>query len=300
MAFQDRNSRTLHLPDGRKVGLAEYGAEDGRPVLALHGAPACRLMFAIADEEARRAGLRLIAPDRPGYGLTPPDEKPTLASRTDWLAAIVDVLGLDRFAILAVSGGGPYATALASRLQTRITALALVSPMGPAADYLATPLAREAPIPFLQRRFFVHLPRRWFFPALGRTAVRLYMTPRNGLLTNVPRLIRDPDAGILERPLVREVMGAMTREAFRTGAEGGISDMMIYAARWDVPLSSITAPSILWQGTADRIVPVAAAYHLAHSIPGCHLRRIGEAGHFWVFEHVGAVCEELAGMIANG
>lgn len=299
MAFEDRNSRTLCLPDGRRVGLAEYGAPDGAPVLALHGAPACRLMFAIADREARSVGLRLIAPDRPGYGLTPADEAPTLAKRTDWLVAIADTLGLDRFAILAVSGGGPYAAALASRLGRRITAMVLVSPMGPAADYLATPLAREAPIPFLQRRFFVHLPRRWFFPALGRTAVRLYMTPRRGLLTNVPRLIRDPDAGILDRPLIRDVMGAMTREAFRTGAHGGISDMMIYGAPWNVSLQEISAPSVLWQGTADRIVPVAAAYHLAHSIPGCRLIRIGDAGHFWVFEHVEEVCVELARLIVN-
>ena len=300
MCDGDPQSRVLQLADGRSVGIAEYGAPDGHPVLALHGAPACRLMYAIADDAARRAGLRLFAPDRPGYGLTPPDDNPTLASRTEWLVRIADALGLDRFALLAISGGGPYATALASRLGNRVTALALVSPMGPVADDMASPAASLTLLTFLQRHFFLALPRRWFFPALGRAAVWVYTASNRGGLANLPRLIGDPDAGILDKPGVREVMVAMTREALRNGAAGAIADLQIYSRPWQVDYSGITAPAILWLGLADRIVPVAAALHLAECIPGCRLVRFEQAGHFFVFGQLDSLCAALHGAIETG
>lgn len=290
-------SRLIDVPGFGRAAFAEFGDPEGFPVLALHGAPACGLMFALADEEARLTGLRLIAPDRPGYAGTPVDTTPTLASRTRWHAAIADALELDRFAILAISGGGPYATALASHLGPRIAALALVSPMGPVADYMATPLGRSAPMPFLQRRFFIHLPRRFFFPALGQFAVGVYTSANWRALGNVPRLIGEPDAGILDVPRIRDVMVAMTNEALLRGADGGIADMQVYSRPWDVDFARICAPAMLWQGMADRIVPVGPALHLAKSIPTCELIAIEGAGHFWVFEHVTEVCNSLRELI---
>src|SRR5690606_4160388 len=95
---------------------------------------ASRLMYEVSDDSARANGLNLICPDRPGYGLSPPDEQPTLTKRAEQLEAIADHLGLERFALVAVSGGAPYAVALASRVGERVSAMALVSPMGPLAD----------------------------------------------------------------------------------------------------------------------------------------------------------------------
>lgn len=141
----------LQLPGFGKIGVATYGDPGGHPVLAFHGTPASRLMYRKGDAAARRLGFRLIAPDRPGYGLTPIDDGPTLASRTDMHVALADTLGLDRLSLLGVSGGAPYATALASRLKDRIATLALVSPMGPVADYVA---AGQPKLPLLQRQFF--------------------------------------------------------------------------------------------------------------------------------------------------
>ena len=292
----ERAAQVLSLPDGSRVGIADYGAPDGAPVLALHGAPASRLMFSVADVAACAANFRIIAPDRPGYGLTDVDRNPTLDRRAEWLEKVADALGLDRFAILAISGGGPYATALASRLGNRVTALALVSPMGPIADVMATTPANRPAVPFLQRRFFLHLPRRWIFPPLARLAARIFMASPRGFVGGFPRLIGDPDAHILRKPHIREAMLAMTREALRDGAEGGIADLRIYGAPWNIDIARITAPAMLWQGTADRIVPVAAALHLARLIPGCRLMRLEGAGHFWVFDHMTEVFAGLRAM----
>ncbi len=69
-AGSDRTSRTVRLADGRRIGYAEYGDPQGASVLAIHGTPGSRFMFALTDKAARERGLRIFAPERPGYGLS--------------------------------------------------------------------------------------------------------------------------------------------------------------------------------------------------------------------------------------
>jgi len=287
---------TVLLPDGHRVSYAIYGAPDGHPVLALHGAPACRLMFAFADEQARRKGLKLIAPDRPGYADTTPDRNPALMARARWLIAFADALQLDRFALLGISGGAPYAVAVAAALRERVQGLALVSPMGPAADYAASAEGRVNPIPFLQRRFFLHLgQRRWLTgPGAGLLASIARRSART-LMARSASLAGAADAAILRKPHVMAGLAQMTAEAFRNGGHGGASDLFVYGQPWGVEYAAIRAPCILWQGTKDTIVPLAAARFLADRIPGCRYVQLPGAGHFWVIEHIPDVLEAVAG-----
>ena len=85
--------RILGLADGRRVACAEYGDIGGLPVLALHGTPGSRLMFALADRAARDRGIRLIAPERPGYGLSDYRRSETLAQIAEDLSAVADEIG---------------------------------------------------------------------------------------------------------------------------------------------------------------------------------------------------------------
>jgi pimeloyl-ACP methyl ester carboxylesterase len=296
-----RDRQTLILADGRRVGFAEYGDPQGLPVLALHGAPASRLMYAAADQSARQRHLRIIAPDRPGYGLTPPDTSASLASRTSWLNAVADALNLERFAILAISGGGPYAVALAARLKERICALALVSPMGPVADYIASPEGKEHPIKFLQDRFFLHLPfRTWLTHPVGDLSAWAFRKGPDMIAGFAPKLAATPDAKILSKPDINRYLRDMTLEAFWQGGSGGTSDLEIYARPWGVRYEDVTAPAVIWQGTADAIVPPAASEWLAGRLPRCAFHSLDGAGHFWIFEHVDGVLSELCNLMASG
>src|SRR6516162_4610928 len=100
--------RILVLPDGRRVGCAEYGDPSGLPVPALHGTPGSRLMFALAHKAARERGLRLIAPERPGYGLSDYRQADSLAQIARDFSVVANAYGLGRFAVMGVSGGAPY------------------------------------------------------------------------------------------------------------------------------------------------------------------------------------------------
>ena len=105
----DRTARVQRLADGRRIGYAEFGDPHGATVLALHGTPGSRLMFALTDRAARARGLRIIAPERPGYGLSDFRRGTSLAQTADDMTAFADALGLDLLAIIGVSGGGPFA-----------------------------------------------------------------------------------------------------------------------------------------------------------------------------------------------
>src|SRR5262245_54218318 len=118
----------LTLPSGRLLAYCEYGDPAGAPVLYFHGSPSSRLEpLLIGDDTWRRLGLRVIAADRPGMGQSPFQDGRRLL---DWPAnatVLADTLGLERFAVLGFSGGGPYVFACAAQIPQRLTAAVVVS-----------------------------------------------------------------------------------------------------------------------------------------------------------------------------
>src|SRR5512147_1031413 len=108
MADNSATNKTLTLKDGRTLGYAEFGEPTGTPVIGFHGMPGSRLMMQTLEKAAQINSVRLIAPDRPGYGLSQANPHGTLLGYVDDVVQLVDALQLDRFAVLGVSGGGPY------------------------------------------------------------------------------------------------------------------------------------------------------------------------------------------------
>ena len=126
---------TVRLADGRRIGYAEYGDPQGASVLAIHGTPGSRFMFALTDKAAREQGLahlRARAPRLRPFRFSPQGRR--LAQAADDLRRFADALGLERFALIGVSGGGPYAVAAAASMAERVALLALISPVGPIAE----------------------------------------------------------------------------------------------------------------------------------------------------------------------
>jgi pimeloyl-ACP methyl ester carboxylesterase len=286
----DPLSRSHVLAGGRRLGFAEYGDPRGLPVFALHGTPGSRLMFALSHRAARERGLRLIAPERPGYGLSSFRRSVTLLDHAQDIAALADAFGFRRFALVGISGGGPYAVAAASAMPERIVLLALVGPVGPIADHgrqmrlsrghrlLFGSLARW---PFATRAFFLGLRR------LLRTAPEIAY---RGLQARVP----PSDRAILARDDVKENLRAAVREGLRAGVEGAVQDVSLFCAPWGLALSSIDASSVLWQGSDDSIVPPDASYLLARTLANCRLDVTPGAGHYWVFGQFGLVLDAVA------
>jgi len=119
------------LADGRKLAYAEYGDKKGIPLFVFHGLPGSRLSRGLLPDPPFPPGVRVIAPARPGYGGSDPHPGRGLLSWADAVAAVADILKLERFGLLGVSGGGPGALACASRMPERLIAIGVVSSAAP-------------------------------------------------------------------------------------------------------------------------------------------------------------------------
>lgn len=247
------------LKDGRQLAYAEYGSPAGIPLIAFHGMPGSRLGMKVFDEIASTIGVRVIAPDRPGFGLSLPHPGGTLTSYPDDIRALCDHLGIERFAVVGASGGAPYSLACAYRLQDRVAAAGVVSGIGP----LARPGSLQTMMP-VNRIVF----------ALGRVSPGLV-----GLV--LPRLIRSSMPGMEKHveqgtspseaidPATFAMVVADQRESVRSGGAGIAFDLKNLWRDWKIPFRQIVTRVLLWHGESDNLAPTALAHYLAGELPNC-------------------------------
>src|SRR3954465_2442307 len=117
----------LTVAPGRQIAVDESGAPDGHPVFFFHGWPASRLQGAGFSVEARELGVRLLAPDRPGIGLSSAQPGRRLLDWPPVVRELARQMGITRFSVLAISGGGPYALATAFALPEIVDTAVIVS-----------------------------------------------------------------------------------------------------------------------------------------------------------------------------
>ena len=121
----------ITLSDGRRLSFAEFGDQQGKPVLYFHGFPGSRLEARLADRISRQSQIRFIGIDRPGYGLSSCKVARTISDWADDVVQLADTLNIGQFSILGVSGGGPYVAACAYQIPHRINLVGIVCGMGP-------------------------------------------------------------------------------------------------------------------------------------------------------------------------
>jgi pimeloyl-ACP methyl ester carboxylesterase len=243
---------TTATVDGRPVRYAEYGADSGVPVLLFHGTPGSRLLGALYDDAASERGVRLLVPDRPGFGRSPAWETRTLADGGRIAGAVLDDASVDRAGAVGFSGGGPQALAAAVGTD-RIDAVDLVSTAVP-------PALRETP-PVPQRLLEGAANRT---PRLLRGVVRCqaWLAERRPSLA-VAQLTDDVDG--LDDAATRLAAGDFL-EGVGPRRDGLVTETRLLGARWDLPLADLSVPVRLWHGTDDANVPVAGACRFADEL----------------------------------
>lgn len=271
--MHSQTGRTIRLRDGRRLGFAEWGDPGGRPLLYFHGWPGSRAEGRLGDEAARATGVRLIALDRPGMGLSDYQPRRTLGDWPDDVAQVAAALGLDRFAVLGISGGGPYAAACACKLSERLTGAGIVSGLAPIdIPGALAGMGRQNEVIFRLVGRLAVLRRA----VMGATGVSVRRHPDRVLDRGVAAAV---DKKYLDRPDVRAILVEGLSEAFRSGSRGPAWEMGLYARPWGFRLEDIRAPVHLWHGEQDANAPVTMARYLATAIPECQATFYPGEGH---------------------
>jgi len=267
--------RRMTLPDGRRLGYAVVGDPAGRPLLYFHGYPGSRLESRLAVGVAERLGARVIAVDRPGYGLS--DFKPgrTLADWPADVVALADSLGLDRFAAVGASGGGPSLLACAALIPQRLSAAGIVCGLGP----LKPPGNTDGMALF--NRFGLALGR---VPGAARailgTCAPLLRRNPDRLVSRLIALLPEPDRSSLASAELRPFLTESFGEAFRQGGRGAAHDLRLYATGWPFDPATIGIEVLAWHGERDTIVPPAMTRYLERTLPRCRATFFPDEGHF--------------------
>ena len=275
MASAEINFVTVN--NGLSLCSTEYGVPQGEPIIYCHGFPASRLEAAMFAAAAIRNEVRLIAVDRPGFGRSDyqPDRR-----MTGWpldILRVADSLGLERFGVLGVSGGAPYALACASQIADRLSAVGIVCGLGPMyQSWAVRAMAWNTRLPFILAARAEWLLRFVY----GRVTTYLFRRYPHWVRALLTAGAPGSDTRVLERPEIGATLTASLREALRQGSKGALRDLVLYTNSWGFEIRDIGVPIDLWHGEADATVPVSHGHFYAAELPNVRERLLAAEGHF--------------------
>ena len=275
--YGPREERSIELADGRRLGIAEFGPVDGRPLFWFHGTPGGRRQVPPAARRAARDHrARIIGVDRPGTGGSTAHLYPDIRAFADDLGELADRLGLDRFGAVGLSGGGPYVLACAHEHPDRMVAGVVLGGVAPTLGEDAA----EGGLVDLTRllRHPLALARRPL--GLAVTTAVLALRPVGRQALGLYSLVSPPgDRAAFAAPGMADMfLDDLNRAAARGGVHAPFADIVLFGRHWGFSVTDITVPIRFWHGDADHIVPLEHAEHLAALVPDATLTvRPGES-----------------------
>ncbi len=276
----------LELSDGRRLGYAEYGDPEGYPVFLFHGNPGSRLSWGLIPGSPFLSGIHIIAPDRPGYGLTDFRKK----ALENWPADVTELanhLGIDKFAVFGPSGGGPFALACAWKIPERLTAVGVFGSVGPNVPEATKGVIRSVRLLWkISNPLFglIKLQMRIMASMAKRNPEKLSLKLRDMELS-------EWDKKIFDRPEMRSIFIKDFPEAYRQNGIGSAYDTTI-PGKWPIPLEQIKTKVHVWHAEPDVLVGNMPIY-IAEKLPNSELKVISNAGHLWILDHMKEVMETL-------
>ncbi|MGD0375774.1 MAG: alpha/beta hydrolase [Streptosporangiaceae bacterium] len=279
---------------GRVLRVRDAGDPGGDAVMYFHGTPGSRLDLCFGEQLAAGRGVRLVSFDRPGYGGSSPAPF-GLASIAADAHAVADGLGVARFATLGMSGGGPGALAAAAVPGGRVSRAGIASGAGP---FRLVPGAL-GDLDDNDRAALSLLPGD---PPAAASAFAAGFEPLvelsrvsggSGMVSAFEDLLSSRDSELLREQRFASAFADTMHEALRQGTSGGGWDNVSWVGDWDIDLSAIRCPVVLWYGSDDRFAPPAHGLWLSQNLPQARLvLREGE-GHLGIYEHLGEMLDAL-------
>ncbi len=280
--------------DGLVLRVRDAGEPDGPVVMYFHGTPGSRLDLCFGEQLAAGRGVRLVSFDRPGYGGSTPAPFGLASIAADG-HAVADGLGVGRFATLGMSGGGPGALAAAAVPGGRVIRAGIASGAGP---FELVPGALDE-LDDNDRAAVSLLPGD---PVAAASAFAAEFEPLaelarvsggSGVVAAFEDLLSSRDRELLYDQRYASAFADTMHEALCQGTSGAGWDNVSWIGRWDIDLSAVRCPVLLWYGSDDRLAPPAHGLWLAEHLPRARLVLRDGEGHFGIYEHLGEMLDAL-------
>lgn len=266
----------IQLADGRHLDVRVSGPADGLPLVFHHGTPGAATPLRALDHAAHARGLRVVATSRPGYGGSDRQPGRSVADVANDIAAVLAEIGAERCLVAGWSGGGPHALACAARLPQAAAVLVIagVAPYGVAGlDWMAGMGAENV------TEFSAALGgEERLRPLLAGIGEQLKDVTGDEVASSMETLLPDIDKAVLTGEFADD-MAANFREALRTGVAGWLDDDLAFTQPWGFGLDEISVPVMIWQGSADLMVPFAHGQWLAGQLPDASAHLEDGEGH---------------------
>jgi pimeloyl-ACP methyl ester carboxylesterase len=235
--------------DGRVVEFWDGGDPAGRAVVMHPGTPASRLLGRWGHDAAVAAGVRLVSISRPGYGGSTPTRAPSLMATGRDTAEFSAWLGLEEYAVMGISGGGPFAVATAIADPDAVRALAVVGGVGPW-TLLDEPTEAER----VDREYLA------MFDAGDTTGAweglsRLAEQEMGGWRSLdddalVDAILDEPQSPLAHDDAYR-ALWASNMTVVLSCLDGYVTDNLAWGGTWDVDPADVAAPTVLWDADGD-------------------------------------------------
>jgi pimeloyl-ACP methyl ester carboxylesterase len=274
--------RSVTTADGRVLAVYDGGDPNGVPILVQNGTPGSGLLYGPHLRDAEEQGIRLFSYDRPGYGASSRHEGRTVADCAADIAAVLDELGIDRFATWGISGGGPHALATAALLPDRVAAAAALASVAPfdaegldfyegmgeqnVEDFGAAVEGGAA------HRAAAERGREQMLAATPEELVAVFST-----------LLGPADLDVLDGAVAAFVL-ENARAGIEPGPEGWLDDERAFVRPWGFEPADIRVPVLQWHGEQDKFVPFGHAVWLSERIPGVESHLTPDDGHLTLYE----------------
>lgn len=249
----------------RQLGFAEFGDPQGRAIFWLHGTPGARRQIpAEARAYAELEKVRLIGVDRPGIGSSTAHQYPNVLAFAEDLRAIADTLGIDNFAVVGLSGGGPYTLAAAAAMPDRVVAAGVLGGVAPyvGPDGIASGLmdlgSKVAPVLEL-----AGAPIR----LAAATLIKLIAPVGSPVLEIYARISPEGDRRLLGRPEFKAMFLDDLLNGGRKQLAAPFYDIVDFVRDWGFRLDEVKVPVHWWHGDKDHIVPFAHGAHVVARLP---------------------------------
>lgn len=267
--------RLITLPDGRRLAYTEYGERTGYPLFHCHSHGSSRLEAASFHREAKQAGFRIIAIDRPGIGLSDFHNKTSVVAFTQDLSFLAEHLRCNRFGLLASGAGTPYALAIADQCPERVSVL-----LGMSSSF---PVFTE------QGSVFQRLLRCGAAAALRCSIVLRHWRgplPHGRYLQRLLGSLPYADRRVFENPRVLELLENDVREALRQGARGVANDSALQFSSLPLDFAALNTPCHFWQGSAEGSSARVRAERFITRLANAQLHEVINRGRYFYLRYM--------------